>query len=306
MYKKTVLLFSIVILSQLLLLRGPSYAAQKGALELSPAFLDVVLKTPNEEKKITLDFANQSDKPISLEIFPIDFKQKDEFGTLSFLGQEAGSFSYSLSSFLSFESNRLDLDAHEKKKFSLSVKNRQDLSPGGHYAAVIARLVTPVKSKEGHEIIAPSISSLILLRKEGGERFNLSLTNVDWPTRSVEFTYPNALNLMFQNEGNVHVIPYGTAEVRDPFNRVLYKGYVNTSSLRILPESRRRIVVDLVQVQSGLPLSLNTMRIHGEDSLGKTAYNSTTSFIYLNPYFLFILLLGCGYFLQRRLRRKKK
>ena len=290
----------------LFLLREAAYGAEKGTLELSPAFVDVVLSKPDEQKQIVLNLTNNSNKPVSLELYPIDFKQKDEFGTIGFLGQDAGSFSYSLSSFVSFESNRLDLDPHEKKKFTLVVKNREDLSPGGHYAAIVAKLVTSVKLKQGDGILSPAVSALILLRKTGGERFNLSLTSVDWPTRSIEFSYPSSLTLTFQNEGNVHVVPYGTVEIRDIFNRVAYKGIINTSSLRVLPESRRRVVVDISGVEWGLPISLNTIQIQGNDSLSKVFYTYNSTFFYINPYLLFAIFVGVIYIIQKKIRKKKK
>lgn len=273
-----------------------------GPLEVYPAMVEVVLDRPGEEKLVELTYVNHSRQALNLEIFPIDFKQQDDFGAIGFLGQEAGSYSYSLSSFLSFEGNRLVLDPGEERKFVVLVKDRPDLSPGGHYAAVVARLL-PGQETDGVTKITPSISSLILVRKTGGERFNLSLLDLDWPRRSVVFRYPQTITPRFQNEGNIHLIPYGRLEIRDLFDRLLYKGVVNTSSLRIFPSSRRYIKVDPKPIQASLPLSLNSLTVVGQDSLKKTHYLFQESFIYVHPGLLVFLGGALGAVVLKKRRR---
>jgi hypothetical protein len=272
-------------------------------LEVVPARLEVVLGKAGEEKKVELTYINHTDQRLNLEIFPIDFKQGYE-GAMTFLNQQAGSYSYSLASFLSLESDRLDLEPGKQRVFSVKVKNRQDLSPGGHYAAVVAKLSQAQGEGEKMAQIAPSMAALIFLRKTGGERFNLSLKSVDWPQRLVVFSYPRHLNLLFQNEGNVHLFPYGRFEIRDFAGRLLYKAVVNTSSLAVFPESRRRIKVYPKIVQKSLPVSLNKISVKGEDSLKKTNYVYQETFIYLNP-----LLIsgggGVGLFLLMLVRRRR-
>lgn len=269
-----------------------SFAENKNfSIGVEPALVEVVLEEPGEEKKVELTYLNSSDQPLGLEIFPIDFKQQDKTGLVEFLGREAGSYSYSLSSFLSFESARIDLEAGEKRKFLVSVKNRPDLSPGGHYAAVVARLID-TSEKSSSAKVTPSISALILVRKTGGERFNLSLIEVGWPKNPVVFGYPRVITLLFQNEGNVHLVPYGRLEIFDLFGRQLYKGVINTSSLRVFPSSRRYIKIEAGAVKPSLPFSINSLTVRGEDSLSKTNFLFKDSFIYLNPILIFLPLVG--------------
>lgn len=196
------------------------------SIEVSPAFMEISLEKPEQEKEIKITYKNYSDQSINLRIFPIDFKQKNENGDLTLLGQQTEGYSYSLSSFLSFNSTSIEVDPQGTGTLTVKAKNRQDLSPGGHYAAVIATLTADTEST-GSAKIAPSVSSLILLRKVGGERFNLSLKEVDWPDSLMTFSYPEAVHLLFQNEGNIHMVPYGRIEVRDMFSRILSKGTIN-------------------------------------------------------------------------------
>lgn len=254
----------------------------KSGIEIAPAFVEVDLTTAAQSKEIKIELTNHSPETVRLRMFPIDFKQSDEQGRLTFFTNNTGTFSYSLSSFLSFEADQLILSPKEKKIFTVVVRNRADLSPGGHYAAVVGSLINEQNS--GETQIAPAVSSLILLRKVGGEYFNLSLKEVGWPERWVVLGYPSTLTLMFQNEGNIHMIPYGRAEIRDIFGRLVYKGIINTSSTRVFPESRRRIDVEMKKVEGGFPFSINILKVEGQDSLKKATYSYREYFLYVNPF----------------------
>jgi hypothetical protein len=275
-----------------------------GSLRAEPAFTEVVLNQPDEEKSVAIEYKNDSTSPVSLELFPLDFKQQDETGVISFLGKDAGSFSYSLSSFLTFPVTTLELQPQEKKTVQIAVKNRPDLSPGGHYAAIIARQRNDQRS-QSDTAISPSLSTLILLRKTGGERFNLSLKSVNWPDNFIVFAYPSSIHLFFQNEGNVHVVPYGRVEIVDMFGRVIYKGVINTSSARIFPSSRRYINTDLRHITSSLPLSINTISMKGNDSLHKTTFSYSESFIYINLFFV-VGVIVVMYIAFRIIKTRKK
>jgi len=278
------------------------YAADKGTITIEPSLVDVTLEAASSEANIVFTLTNNGDKQITLEIFPLDFKQKDELGRIALLQENAGSYSYSLSSFLQFDTNTLELLPGEKKRVTATALNRMDLSPGGHYAAVIARLVP-----EGKETaISPAVSSLVLLRKTGGERFSLFLKDVEWPKGSISFTYKRYIRMLFQNEGNIHLVPYGRVEIKDMFGRLLYKGVINSPSDKIFPESRRYISVEMKKIAESLPFSFNTFTIRGNDSLKEVTFQYDTSFVYISPTLLFLIIGIPALFVVVRLRRKKQ
>ncbi len=266
----------------LLLYPGLSQAKELGGqgVEVSPAFIDVELTHPGDVKQVPFTFTNYTNKQITLDLSPIDFKQRDDMGDIGFVGRDTGSYSYSLSSFLSFEANRITLEPQENRVFLVTITNRDDMSPGGHYAAVVAKLVSDTPGIA--TTIQPSVSSLIMLRKTGGERFNLSLTDITLPG-DISFTTPRTLQLVFQNEGNIHVIPYGLVEIKDVFGRLVSKGIINTSSYRVLPQSRRIISVDMVPQAYSWPISLNTITVRGHDSLDKVTFLQKEIYVSCNP-----------------------
>lgn len=276
------------------------------SLQVAPAYAEVTLEKPDETQKLELTYTNNSQSLLELELFPIDFKQADDLGSIQLL-PAPGSYSYSLSSFLSLESRSIILEPGQEKSFIVTIRNRQDLSPGGHYAAIVAKITHSDTEKVSEPKLQPAVSSLILLRKVGGERFNMSLKDVNWPGSSLIFSYPRQVLLTFQNEGNIHLIPYGRIDVKDMFGRLLYKGIINTGSLAVFPESRRHIYVDLEKIERQSPLSINTFTVTGEDSLKKTPYTFKETFIYIDPILLIgvLVLLSGGIWLIQSKKRVK-
>ena len=197
---------------------NPSIASTKG-ITVSPAFTEVILKK-GESKVAEVTIQNNTKETVTFELFPLDFRQGGDFGEISFLGQDSESYSYSLASFLSLETSQVTVEPSGSEQIKVTVEDRESLSPGGHYAAVVGRIVQE-NDKSDNTIISPSVSSLILVRKVGGERFNINLLDNNWP-KGIAFSYPQNTLLKMQNEGNVHLIPYGTFEVKDIFGRVLY------------------------------------------------------------------------------------
>jgi hypothetical protein len=271
-----------------------------GSLTISPAYVEVSLTKPGEELKLPITFTNSSSQQITLEVFPLDFNSADTNGTIGFI-PSAGSYSYSLASFLSLEADQITIEPKEKKTFTVLIRNRPDLAPGGHYAAIVGKVVSG-KGTEFGANVAPSLSSLIFLIKTGGERYNLSLNRTD-QRQSVTLLYPDSVQLEFQNEGNVHLVPYGILEIRDSFGRLLKRGVLNTSSFFVMPESRRHITVQLHADRWSFPVSFNTMTIRGNDSLHKTTFLYRNSFLYINPLVpVAIALIGALWIILKRRR----
>lgn len=253
-------------------------------IEISPAFVDITLGEEGDEKSFEILITNKTNKKIKVDFSSLDFKQTDPSGAIGFLGKEIGNYTYSLSSFLTFDNPSLEINSGEKKKLTVTVTNREDLSPGGHYAAVIIRQNQSGDGK--NTLVSPALSSLIYLNKKGGERYNLSFKDINFPKLPVVFSYPSTSLITFQNDGNVHLTPYGRADITDIFGRLIYKGIINEGSIKVLPQSRRYIPVYSKRISYSLPVSINKISISGHDSLNKTKFSYEELFIYVNPIFL--------------------
>lgn len=302
--------FSLIALFLFILATQASVACaqSKGTLTVAPAYVDVTLEKPEEEKEVEITYKNNSDRPIELEFFAIDFHQSDISGAIRFL-EEKGSYSYSLVSFVEFDTNSLQLEPSEEKSIKVRLKNTFNLSPGGHYASIIARQVQSIVNDEQITRVAPGVSSLIYLRKVGGERFNLSITEIDRYNSPIIFSFPSRFNITFQNNGNVHLVPYGTVVLKDFLGRQIYQGSINEESIKVMPESRRYIKGYLTKSSFTLPVSINTLEITGSDSLKKTNFVHRNTFLYVNPVFaigIFIGILFLAAVLVRKIIKRGK
>ncbi|MBP6882500.1 MAG: hypothetical protein KBC15_03025 [Candidatus Levybacteria bacterium] len=272
---------SLLLLAFLVSIFAPQAHAKDG-IQVSPAFLEVDITKPGERKEVSVQVTNKTAREVTLDIYPLDFRQKDEFGSIGFLGLD-NSYSYSLSSFLSFATRQLILKPGETRDIVATITNRDDLSPGGHYAAVVAKEASSKERVDDMTSVSPSIAALLLIHKVGGERFNASVINSSWPDGWSALSYKKFFNLTIQNEGNIHITPYGRVEVRDMFGRLLSDGIINPGSLIVLPESRRIIDVIMTPLVWSLPLSVNTLKVRGNDSLHKITYEYQTTFLYIDP-----------------------
>ncbi len=260
---------------------------KKGGITLSPAFEEVVMTQDDTEKKIEVELENNDASSVTLELFPINFRLLDDYGKIGFMGQESKEYSFALSSFIRLDDSTYTLEPGKTITIPVTIENRKDLSPGGHYAAIVARVVQDTSKTA----VSPALSSLILLRKTGGETFNLSIRDAGWPRGLFVFNYVDRFSILFQNQGNVHLTPFGEIRVEDMLGRTLYKGVVNTSSLKIFPLSRRYIPTRLTKISWSLPVSINKISIKGHDSLDKVTYIHEDSFIYIHPVVIPVVIL---------------
>lgn len=275
----------------------------ENSLTLSPAYIDVVVKEAQEEKEISFYITNNTVKPISLDLFSIDFQQKDELGTIGFLGKDTKDYSYSLSSFLSFKNPNVEIAPGEKEKIDVIIKNREDLTPGSHYAAVVARQRIEAGQKPA---VSQAISGLVYVTKQGGERYNLSFKKFSYPSSLVSFAYPSTAFLTLQNDGNTYLIPYGTVEIFDMFGRKIQKGTINTSSSRVFPQSIRQIPVYFKEINFSFPISVNTLKIQGRDLMNKTKFSYSEVYVYINPWaILLVVLIPLIIVVYRRVIKKR-
>lgn len=215
-------------------------AVGKGGITISPALKEVMigsgLLTANTDVSIT----NNTDQTLNATIKVVDFKALDEFGGVS-LGQAGAPVTkYGLANWLSVPSgNNLTLAKGQATDLKIIVDNRADLTPGGHYGAVVVT-ASSANSPTGNKInFKQELVSLLFLKKLGGEHYGLdllSLTNKSGPG-----AIPETINARFRSTGNVHVVPRGFINVTDPKGKLVAKGVINPESTIILPGTERQL-----------------------------------------------------------------
>lgn len=215
-------------------------AAQKetSGYTLSPPFKEITLKNEASQASYFIEITNKTSKGQILYLSVVDFGSLNESGGVAFLGEKGEILErkYSLASWVSLEKDTLEVESGKSQKIKVTVINKESLSPGGHYAAVVSSTKSPIK-EGGNVSLNTAFASLIFVKKTGGEIYELNLAGKEILSRS--FGLPGKIALRFQNRGNVHVVPRGTVTVADSKGTIISRGIINPESGIILPESFR-------------------------------------------------------------------
>jgi hypothetical protein len=250
----------------------PLYAKATSDFTITPAFQTANLDASGGTR-LTIEIANATPADQSFKLSVADFGSLNESGGVAFLGAPASELDhrYGLVSWLQLSQNVVFVKAGGTAEIGATVENRASLAPGGHYGAVLATAITdtgavkPLAAQVGLKAV---LSSLILLTKSGGALPQLKLLSETYHRTAAGL--PTVLDQRFQNQGNVHVVPRGIVEIRDPAGRVVRRGILNEDSSVVLPESFRRISVGLQSMgKPWLPgrYSITTMyRFDGTDT----------------------------------------
>lgn len=261
----------------------------KGGITISPALQEITL-TP-DKSELTFDFSvtNNTAEPVEFALSVADFGSLDESGGVLFVGDAEKSLNYKfgLASWVTLQKDRLVVDARKTEKVPITILNKQSLTPGGHYAAV---LVTPSNDSAGGDKkvqITQVASSLLFVKKLGGEIYKLDLKSFDFGSNI--FALTNSVELDFQNRGNVHVVPRGIVTVTDPIGKTVRRGIVNTQSAIVLPESVRQIRSPLEpEGRAWIPGTYKATaayRFDGQDTL----LTKETTFLYIPALYIWLL-----------------
>lgn len=306
------MLLVLAALLALLLPAGTAEAAsglpakRPGGITIAPAFQDVTIAADQASASYQFSITNNTSDPLELSLSAVDFGSLDESGGVLFSGDSRKSldYRYGLAQYVTLERDRLVVDPKKTEKVQLTVTNKESLSPGGHYGAILVS-PTPGGGRSTKVEVNQVLSSLLFVRKQGGEIYELALRDIT--TAGNLFTAPENVELRFQNSGNVHVVPRGILTVTDPRGRVVKRGFINTGSGIVLPETFRRLNAPLESsATSWMPGKYKltvSYRYDGSAQLQTREYE----YYYINGWYLFAMLLSVAVviaaFINKRSRR---
>jgi len=273
----------------------------KSAITVAPSIVRLDLQT--DKPQTTLTYINTTNKNLELSLSASDFKQLEEGYKVSYLeGKDAKNYKYSLSSWIDFDKKNLILSPGQKGQITVFINNKA-LTPGGHYATILAQ-VSQKSSTTDNVAIQGVLSSLLFVRTNTGREIEKGKIQSFEPSRSF-LDFPQKYSFWFQNSGDTDLTPYGLIEIKDPFGGISAKGIINDGSLITLPESIRRYDVAIVK---NSPLLLPGI-YHAELNLhfGKSdkKLKTTSAFfsqgsIPLLPLLLIIIVLGFLLYKKKR------
>jgi hypothetical protein len=231
----------------------------------------------------------------------------DETGGVAFLGSADNlTNKYALASWISLEKDGLVLNPDEKQSVRVTIQNKESLSPGGHYAAILAKVDNGEKPNNESSEVAfdSSLSSLIFARKMGGEIYGMELKEKIISENI--FSLPAEVKLRFQNTGNVHVIPRGLITITDPLGRMIEKGILNDESGRLLPETFRTFRVPLKTLSPVFMPGKYVLSVeYRYENREAFETEQATFFLVPGPFLAGIILIMTGIIFWIRIQKRK-
>lgn len=277
-------------------------------ITLSPFQQQLTIQPNDSGKGYELTLTNHTASLQELNLSGRDFGSLNDTGGVFLEGSNSYTKKYGLSSWLTLGTDTVLLQPNESQKVPVSVNNRADLQPGGHYGAVVVS-VNALDPATGNKIaVNQQLLSLVFVDKVGGEKFDLKLRSIQHDGSLLHL--PRSVTLHFQNPGNVHVIPRGQVKLKSPSGTVVAQGIINAESAFILPETFRDIYVDLQPIGKALPLP-GLYHIQADYRYEQIARNATKSvavnFVDLGLYLLFgaIIAITAWWFLGHKKSAKK-
>lgn len=258
----------------------------QGAIQVMPAFQEITLTEATPVATASIQLSNTSQLDQQFGITPIDIQQFDANGQIILADKPLVNQNTAFARFITTTPDKITVPKLSTVTIPLTITNAQSLSPGGHYAAIVARLISETGSDQR---ILPAVSSFLLVRKVGGEQFHLSLKRNSL-LDSITTSLPKETLLTFSNQGNVHVIPRGTLMLKDFFGNLVAKSTINENSLYVFPGTERELTQKITYLRPvWFPMFL-TITITGSSQPGEVTFQQSGWLLYCNPISLAIIL----------------
>ena len=261
-------------------------------ITVNPAVNRVSIAHGQTEADIKIGVTNNTKEAVDLSISAVDFKSLNDCGGLAFIGAQSSQLGnkHGLTNWIVFPSPSIHLDPGQNQALPITIQNRDDLPPGGHYAAVLFKAVNPSANIGAtHVPINQVVSSLVFLQKLGGEKYAIGLAKPHIPTSW--FRMPTNINLFFTNIGNIQEVPYGLVTITDPFGTEVSRGQANVDQSLVLPDSTRLIRVPLIKTSRAWYTGIYHVQV-AYRSDGITNYQHVkSSFYYVNFVFFGLVIL---------------
>lgn len=191
-------------------------------------------------------------------------------------------------SWVMIDRDRLTLLPGESSKLRLNYA--KELSPGGHYAALIAELSdnTELKDPENSHVVLQGmlVTPIFVRAKEGKRLEQLVVGSIETP--SVLWSYPSEVILLITNKGNIESAPFSKINVRNSQGEVVSSGIINESSSLLLPSTTRRYA-SLLESKSDFVLP-GRYEISGMIQTSEAEVEIKHNFVTLGSWHIYVLI----------------
>ncbi|MEK7645457.1 MAG: hypothetical protein AAB391_04050 [Patescibacteria group bacterium] len=209
-----------------------------GDFVLEPGKIDVYLE-PGETVTRTIFVTNRNPRKINFRIETEDIEgNRDPINPVTLLGEAKGPYPFKdalLPAVTEFE-----LDFGQKIAIPIQIKIPLNASPGGHYAAVIiSNAPSKLQKDVGGARVISRLGALFFVRVKGEvkEEGQLKEVRIAGPQQLFYEKGPSTFEVLFENTGTVHLVPYGRLRVTNLFGETISE--VPVDAYFSLPSSLR-------------------------------------------------------------------
>ena len=208
-----------------------------GGIMVSPALIDQSDILPGESLTVDVKITNQDDYEKTVVLYTDDFKPaEDESGQAVFVG---GNVEGSLSDWIIFPSDSIDLKPGERKVVPVRISVPEDAQPGSHHGAIVVK--EKIGAPEGGNAVGAQyeVTILALINVAGDTTQEGQVLSFE--TDKLFYQYPPVnFFVRFENTGNTHIKPSGLIEIYNSAGGKEEVIQINKKFANVLPNSVRK------------------------------------------------------------------
>ena len=269
---------------------------------------------PGESTMKNVVITNRIGKNVKFKLTTEDMiGTNDPLSPIKLMGDEKSP--YSLKNFIEPEITEFSLDLGERIVIPVKVSIPVDAEPRGYYGALIVSNEPDVLGSEntaeekGQAKLISRIGALFLLRinGEGKESGSIDDFKIIGPSKTFYENRPKGFEILFNNDGNVHLVPHGTISIKNMFGKDV--GSIPVDAYFSLPDSIRYREVLWTE---GTGLGRYTASLSLFPGYGSENQEASLSFwiipwkILLATFVGLILIISSIYYVLTRFELKKK
>ena len=297
---------AIGVISNLPITGVHAASSQTNGLKVSPAISNIQVSPGQDSAIINETVTNITGTKLAVNISTKDFGALNGNGSIGFYGSsyKESNNPHSLAASIQIPNTEYFIDPHQSTTISTNINNIGQLSPGGHYSAILFTPFIAISGTTHNQVsFQPSVASLVFLTTPAGGFQSLKLGG--FSMSSIGFNLPSNIYILLQNSGNTQTVPRGTLTLKDPLSNVVSQTVINSNSGLILPSTSRLFNESFNTTQNlfKLPGVYHVQFKYHVD--GSSNYQVLDKkFIYVNP-MIFVVLFVVIVIIKLMISRKK-
>jgi hypothetical protein len=274
----------------LCLLTNPAFAATPSliayGLTVSPAIQQINLTSNQKSATYQCLVTNNTKSTVNLAVTAQDFTAFNQLGGVGLISPNSPSGNHGLVGNLNIGVRQFTLTPGQSQQISISIVNAQNLTPGGHYAAVLIATVPGIAAKSGNQISTnQEVSSLLFVTTAGNIINSIKMEPLQLAGFNVNL--PGSVNLVFNNTGNTQTAPSGLVTLTGPSGE-LARGQINVGSGLVLPGTSRVYTVPLKYEGRVQFPGVYSLHISYSAADSQSTFTVSRSFFYISKIYLII------------------